>query len=246
MNTQDPTTATPAEIDTELADLHHRRAQAHDTLTAIAAQNHQAAGDQRIPYGRRGTVWTMTDDDAEAAVRHIATETTRSPRETTTAQQLVTRMDQANDTIAALTAQITPLNTEHQTRGGWARFFLVDQTNGHIHSSTRCSTCNHRGRPTRFTWLPSLSGKTEAEAVAEHGAKLCSTCFPQAPNEWTNHWELEEQRKAAASCSGSGTMEWIENTTRFGYVSGNGGKCSHCGGYAAATASRKIRKHKAA
>lgn len=71
---------------------------------------------------------------------------------------------------------------DHETANykGWQRFFLVPD--GHIHASTRCSSL----RPTtRIGWLPQLSGETEAEAVAAHGAMLCTKCFPTAPVEWT-------------------------------------------------------------
>lgn len=65
---------------------------------------------------------------------------------------------------------------------GWSRFFLVTNTNGHIHSSMSCSTCF---ADTDFAWLPELSGLTEADAVAEYGEILCSVCFKSAPVEWT-------------------------------------------------------------
>ena len=57
---------------------------------------------------------------------------------------------------------------------GWRRFFLVK----HIHSSQHCSSF----RPTtRVGWLPQVSGLTEAEAVAEYDATLCTKCFSSAP-----------------------------------------------------------------
>ena len=66
---------------------------------------------------------------------------------------------------------------------GWVRFWLVLNTNGHIHRGTNCSTCFPT---TEFDLLPELSGLTEAEAVDAHGAILCTVCFPTAPVEWTN------------------------------------------------------------
>ncbi len=63
---------------------------------------------------------------------------------------------------------------------GWQRFFMVP--GGHIHASTGCHSLRIT---TLITWLPELSGETEAEAVAEHGAMLCTKCFPSAPVEWT-------------------------------------------------------------
>jgi hypothetical protein len=78
---------------------------------------------------------------------------------------------------------------EHYT--GWARFFLVTNNNGHIHSSTSCSTCYP---DTGFAWLTELSGLAAPEAVAEYGEILCSVCFPSAPVEWTRG----ENKKVAA------------------------------------------------
>lgn len=136
-------------------------------------------------------------------------------------------------------AKLENVYQKHQ----WSRFFIVP--NGHIHESMDCSTCNNGQSPTQFGWLPTLSGKTEKDAVAEHGAKLCTICYPSAPTEWTNYKEVEEARKKAESCTGSGTYDWVKGTTRFGYMAGNGGTCSHCNEYAGATPREAIRKHKA-
>jgi hypothetical protein len=92
------------------------------------------------------------------------------------------RMAQCASKIAALEAEAAPLHalySEHR----WSRFFLVLNTNGHIHRDTSCSTCFIT---TDFGWLPELSGLTEADAVEQQGEILCSVCFPSAPVEWTN------------------------------------------------------------
>ena len=89
---------------------------------------------------------------------------------------------------------------------GWSRFFLVP--NGHIHSSLNCSTCNKEGKATNFGWLPDLSGLTEEDAVAEHGAILCTVCYPSAPVEYTNKYELDKAAKADKRCPSSGTGTW--------------------------------------
>jgi hypothetical protein len=99
---------------------------------------------------------------------------------------------------------------------GWTRFFLVD----HIHNSRACHTL----RPTtRIGWLPNVSGLTEAEAVKEHGATLCTVCFPSAPVELTT--------KAAdpSVCPGSGKFVNRELEHRLGYYTGNWGTCEDCG-----------------
>jgi uncharacterized small protein (DUF1192 family) len=71
-------------------------------------------------------------------------------------------------------------NTKYE---GWDRFFLVANTNGHIHTSTSCSTCNYR---TQFVWLVELAALTVDDALEEYGSILCSVCFPDAPVEHTN------------------------------------------------------------
>lgn len=78
---------------------------------------------------------------------------------------------------AALTAEAAPLAAQYNARR-WSRFFLVTNTNGHVHSSLNCGTCYAR---TTYAWLPELSDRTEAEAVTEFGEKMCTVCFPSAP-----------------------------------------------------------------
>lgn len=91
-------------------------------------------------------------------------------------------VDEARAEYHAALDEIRPLDDEFATRGGWSRFFLVQNSGGHIHSSMECHTCY---ADTQYAWLPSVSGQTEAEAVAEFGEILCSVCFPTAPVEWT-------------------------------------------------------------
>jgi hypothetical protein len=94
---------------------------------------------------------------------------------------------------------------------GWRRFWLVQ----HIHASQYCSSF----RPTtRVGWLPDVSGLTEAEAVKEHGAILCTICFPSAPVEWTRG-----KQDDPATCSGSTYSKRV----------GMGGICAECGQYVA-------------
>lgn len=117
---------------------------------------------------------------------------------------------------------------------GWQRFFLVE----HIHGSQHCSSF----RPTtQIGWLTSVSGLTEAEAVAEYGPRLCTICFPTAPVAWT---------QASADpdvCEGSGKYYDREKRTgREGAYYSPSGYCATCGQVVglASRGSIKIRKHK--
>lgn len=73
---------------------------------------------------------------------------------------------------------------------GWARAFLVSNANGHIHSSTSCSTCF---LDTKFIWITALSGKSRLEIAELAGEKACSVCYPDAPSEYfTRKCQIED------------------------------------------------------
>lgn len=189
---------------------------------------HYAVGDR---YDRRGLVWLMTSAEVLAAA------------EARGLDDLLEDYRDAADEVASALEILDGLRAEFDAAGGWSRYYLVENTGGHIHRSTKCSTC----RPTtKFSWLLDMSGETEEAAVAAHGALLCSVCFPTAPVEWTNHWEIEAARKASEYCSGSGTSNWsrVPDTRRV-YPSGT---CGECGKVTAPTSkySGTIRKHKPA
>lgn len=78
----------------------------------------------------------------------------------------------------AARAEQQPGEREYVRRGYWERSFLVIASNGHAHRSMHCSTCFPT---TSFTWLPELSGLTEAEIVEEAGERACTVCYPSAP-----------------------------------------------------------------
>lgn len=91
---------------------------------------------------------------------------------------------------------------------GWDRYFLVANANGHIHTSTSCSTCNIR---TQFVWLVELAALTVEDALEEYGSILCSVCFPDAPVEHTNG----VNKKDAAHKQLTADLKVLKKTTEF-------------------------------
>ena len=61
---------------------------------------------------------------------------------------------------------------------GWNRFYLVVSSQGHVHSSTHCSSCFDT---TAFAWLTEYSGMGYPELVELAGERACTVCFPDAP-----------------------------------------------------------------
>jgi hypothetical protein len=91
---------------------------------------------------------------------------------------LRTELDQAEAAEWAAIAETVPFRAEWERRGGWTRYFLVDNTGGHVHPDTNCSTCFPT---TEYAFLPEQSGLTAAELVEMAGEKACTVCFPWAP-----------------------------------------------------------------
>lgn len=77
-----------------------------------------------------------------------------------------------------LTDQAAPLRAEYTRRGGWTRYYLCTANNGHVHSSTWCTTTYVT---TQFAACPEQSGMTAAELVDVAGERACTVCFPEAP-----------------------------------------------------------------
>lgn len=115
---------------------------------------------------------------------------------------------------------------------GWQRFFLVK----HIHSNRYCSSFRDT---TRVGWLPNVSGLTEAEAVAEHGATLCTICFPSAPVELTT----KQADPNACEGSGQGYSKEYKTGREHAYY-GAAGYCPVCLRWQSVTKTGAMRKHK--
>lgn len=208
-------------VDTLLAAISDLSFRCERRLDKATDRLHVSAGDSREYKTRTKFVWKRTTEDCLANPRpnqpvYMANAHAADAAEYTAAREL---LHEVNETFNSA--------SEHYT--GWARFFLVANVDGHIHSSTHCSTCHWS---TRFLWLPTLSGLTEADAVAEHGPRLCSVCFPSAPVEWT----LGIPANVSKYCAGSDKASKAGGRARYA-------ACPDCGKTVAITKYGMIRKH---
>ena len=137
----------------------------------------------------------------------------------------------AADAALLAAEQAVADHREWENHGMWARYFLVE--GGHIHSSTGCHTLYPT---TRIGWLPELSGESEAEAVAAHGALLCTVCFPSAPVEWTDGRRADDD----LYCAGKRPVPGSYNPRLYSPY----GECAECGEIVSITTTGSARKHK--
>lgn len=91
------------------------------------------------------------------------------------------QLDAYNAAVIATKAAYAAVAAHELGYTGWSRYWLVTSSNGLIHRSTHCSTCNKGRQSTEFALLPSLSGADFASAVEALGPSLCSVCFSEAP-----------------------------------------------------------------
>lgn len=231
---------TPVETDTKLAQAYDDLNKSKRDLYYATTDMHSLLKDRpQIKYVRKNRVaiYEHTPEQTRERLEELSqSETNIYDKERQ--QDAMQSFDEAQQKIQKYEQKIEKLDAVHQ-KHNWSRFFIVPD--GHIHSSMHCSTCNKRGL-TSFSWLPDLSGKTEAKAVEDHGARLCTVCFPSAPVEWTNYLEEEKKKKENTNCPGS-RQRPADGTLRGGYGRYSG-KCSVCGEYYSVSNTHLIRAHK--
>lgn len=208
----DLTTFTPVEIDTFLAANYDEQWKFSNYLTN--ALHYQSADLAR--YVRR-----HGSDDGFA--------------DTYNAKSQQESINKYRARLKELRDEAAPYNAEYLRRG-WHRYFLVKNSNGHVHRGMDCSTCYPT---TEYGWLVHLADCDETAMVDEYGTMACTICFPDAPT--LPGWKAAEERdaakeaeKAAKVCPGSGA--WAQ-----GYYGRE--RCGVCNQYAPITRGGKIRKH---
>jgi hypothetical protein len=158
---------TPVEIDTILADLGAKQAEAQNRILSLDRHAKE--------LGRRIT--KILDGEKVQGITTPA-DGIRLAQSLEETERLVAR---AFHELGLLNAEAAPYEDEYTRRGGWNRVFLADSYDGHAHNGQNCSTCHHGEERTQFFWLVEYSGKTEEEIVADAGERACTTCYKSAP-----------------------------------------------------------------
>lgn len=225
---------TPVEIDTRLAGLYRQAAAMERSVTGATLDLHYALSERKTRrYGQ--WEWPTTDAEVLAACRKAAANDEQPDDPWWYPRKSLARYDDAAAKLAEIERRAEPFNTEWDRRGGWTRFFTVQQSGGHIHASMNCSTCNRGGNATRFAWNPELSGRSETEALAllgRAGHTMCTVCFPNAP--------ILPPALDPRQCQG--TRDATAETRECGQS--RYGRCADCGTWQMVTLSGALRKHR--
>lgn len=156
---------TPTQVDELFAAAWDKRYELVMDVYAAWNEVHYAVGDRRIS----AQTWRLSHSD----VQEKAAGTERG-------RKALDRVNRAKGSVAELDGTVlAKLEAEFDRRGGWSRAYLV--TDGHVHSSQNCSSCNNGQFPTRFFWMIDYSGKSHTEIVEAAGERACTICYPDAP-----------------------------------------------------------------
>src|SRR5690625_571319 len=175
----DAHTAKPIEFDTQLHVEHQALAGAHTRLEAARTQIHALARGGRVSDGLEPGE-ELSDELAVAeAIRLSATlGTPGEERKAPKAARLMNERTDATLAIATARDRVAALDDVYRNRGSWNRAFLVANANGHVHSSTDCSTYRST---TQYACVTNYSGADEDTIVQDAGYRACTTCHPSAP-----------------------------------------------------------------
>lgn len=149
------TTATPVEIDTALANAYGKIADLTSQQQRLTATVSRI--DEVEPGSYQSMLPAYSPENRAKLVGEIAA--------------LQERIQEI------LQAEVYPSEAQYHARR-WTRYYLVDNTNGHVHKDTHCSTCFP---DTRYAWLVEQSGMSAEDLVNLAGEKACTVCFPWAP-----------------------------------------------------------------
>jgi hypothetical protein len=188
-------TVDPKAHDEAEAAMHEELAQVQHQLVSVTDAIHREAGDKRLNRWTRSERWAMTDAQALAAVSRIAdAHPAGHAIHDGSAINLLRRQAAAVARIEQLRSDIGEAEAIYRQHN-WLRFFKVTSSDGHIHNTLYCKSYQ---RNTTLAWLPSLSGTSVEQAVAEHQEGLCSICFPDAPVAWYEKRDQAERDARAA------------------------------------------------
>lgn len=166
----DLSTWTPQQVDTVLAEIYGRVAEKR--FEQARQRRYMADTERRMDPG----YWLYKEYEQADLQRQVA--------------KYEAKIAAIDVEIREISKEAVPFNAEYQRRP-WTRAWIVTSSEGHVHNTMDCSTCNKVYRkqdgtysdPTEFGWLPQVSGLDEAEIVSLAGEAACTVCYPSAPVE---------------------------------------------------------------
>jgi len=261
-------TLSPVEIDTIYVERLRRLDDAsHAARSAAHAVLSQSGNYVFVRFGRRSVEYHVRRDSGLLSGRQYSLEQVQPHvldvqtcvAESLAPQAVIDAYCDANVALSEARVEVEEIDAIYRA-SPWSRYWLVTSSDGHVHRSCHCHTCNKGRQATGFALVPSLSGQSDSEAVAALGPALCSACFPEAPVEsreqatiparlaltlWEKGFEAfqqarekakeDAQKRAAERCPGSGEQG---KRDRYEYV-----RCPVCGWGCRSTTGR-VRPHK--
>lgn len=180
----DITTATPAQVDEVIRTVELERHHLGPAFERATDAIRKAIGEEaeRVRVGRRyESQWPTDWVSAEKVARALPADTPSQVRmagyygNPATIGEALAVLDELRAVHAEMTAVAQRGHDEFDRRGGWTRFYKVDNSGGHVHTTTGCRTTY---ASTAWAWPTQLSGADGAGVVEAAGPLTCLVCFP--------------------------------------------------------------------
>jgi hypothetical protein len=230
---EDPTHATPVDIDYRNADLDAAMFKLTATIASTLDVAHDMVGDRGRPVGRSRREYKLSHDAAEAALRVMVAEGRLAMSYGAGApKRYLEKLEQSRAALAEVNDERAALDAEYDRRP-WKRYILV--AGGHLHSGYWCLGGTIRPTTVR-NWWPDLSGMDFDAAMknlGDHAHTLCTHCFPNAP---VLPAPVDDKCPGSRQSGKPGT--WVRS-----YPNGTA-ECTACGKRQTLTPNRNIRAHK--
>lgn len=175
---------TPVEVDTILVEALWQASKAEQLIDAY--KKNIATNDEKVERFSKPELIASDPDYWNRTIQRYQ-EQAASSREA---------LAELEPVLAGHQVIIEDCEAEYRRRGYWARYYLTQNSNGHLHSSTRCNTLYET---TVLAFIPSVSDFTTEQIWEAAGSDACEVCFPGNPyfqKKPTVRLELPERQKA--------------------------------------------------
>lgn len=153
---------------------------------------HAALGEEKVPgegrtaYDQRNNSrWPTSSPEVETTARALPADTRNQDYtshyhyDLPTVGSILDKIDSLRAMAQALRDMLAPLNAQYAARR-WTRVYLVNNSNGHVHSHMGCRNCYPT---TQYKWITELSGASDEKVVEAAGERTCLTCYDSVREE---------------------------------------------------------------
>lgn len=170
----------PKSVDKEMKEKLKELYKADRDVLSASDSIHRLAHHKKVYTRGHDYVWSGS---FQSAYEKISADLNKAPDHTFSQKKMyIEKYNNAASHLVNVEKAINELNDIGE-KGQWNRAFLATSTNGHVHKTMDCSTCNKGNKTTQFELISEYSGDKEETIVNDAGERACTVCYHSAPVE---------------------------------------------------------------